>query len=50
MNMVGTPYNAVHFSFATVAKAASASKASEGYTMVLPCVIDAILPITIPKQ
>ena len=49
MNMVGTPYSAVHFSFWTDASTSSGSKLSM-ITAVAPCVTMAIIPSTRPKQ
>ena len=50
MNIVGTPCSPVHRSSATVSSTASGSKPSPGYTIVAPCVVQARLPSTIPKQ
>ena len=50
MNMVGTPYSDVQRSSATVCNVASGSKPSPGYTIAAPCVMQARLPITMPKQ
>ncbi len=50
MNIVGTPWSAVHFSFSTVFKTSSASKAGPGRTMVEPWVTQARLESTMPKQ
>jgi hypothetical protein len=50
MNIVGTPYSAVQRSAATVSRTWVGSKASEGMTIVAPCVVQPRLPITIPKQ
>ena len=50
MNMVGTPYSDVQRSSATVCNVASGSKPSPGYTIAEPCVMQARLPITMPKQ
>jgi len=49
MNMVGTPYSAVHFSLATAANARSGSNCSS-MTSVPPCVSTASTPSTQPKQ
>ena len=50
MNIVGTPYNEVQRSSATVASTDTGSNASFGMTIVAPCVVDPRLPITMPKQ
>jgi hypothetical protein len=50
MNIVGTPCSPVHFSSATVCKVASGSNPSPGYTIAVPCVVQARLPNTMPKQ
>ena len=50
MNIVGTPYSAVQRSAATVSSTCVGSKASEGMTIVAPCVVQPRLPITMPKQ
>ena len=50
MNIVGTPYSAVHCSSSTVSRTCVGSNASEGITIVAPCVVHPRLPNTIPKQ
>ena len=50
MNIVGTPYSEVHRSFCTVSIVITGSNASAGTTMVAPCVVQARLPSTMPKQ
>ena len=51
MNMVGTPYSAVQRSaWPPPRSIASGSKASPGTTMHAPCVVQARLPSTMPKQ
>lgn len=50
MNMVGTPYSAVHRSLATAASVLSASNVSLGKTSVAPCVMAASDAMTMPKQ
>ena len=50
MNIVGTPYSAVHRSACTVSSTCTGSNASEGITIVAPCVVQPRLPITMPKQ
>ena len=50
MNIVGTPCSTVQRSSATVCSVLSASKPSSGKTMVEPCVRQARLPSTMPKQ
>jgi len=50
MNMVGTPWRAVHCSCSTVFNTSSALKVGEGRTMVDPCVMHARFERTIPKQ
>ena len=50
MNMVGTPWSAVHFSAATASSAEIGSNTSAGYTIAEPCVTQARLPSTMPKQ
>ncbi len=50
MNIVGTPYTAVHFSSATARSVVSGSKPGAGMTIVAPCVMQPRLPITMPKQ
>ena len=49
MNIVGTPYRAVHFSFCTEARTSRGSKLST-ITAMAPCVTIAITPSTRPKQ
>ena len=50
MNIVGTPYRLVQRSDATAASVATGSNAGAGTTMQAPCVVQARLPRTIPKQ
>ena len=50
MNIVGTPYTAVHRSSAIVRSVISGSKPGAGITMVAPWVVQPRLPMTIPKQ
>jgi hypothetical protein len=50
MNIVGTPYNAVHRSSWTALSVAAGSNASLGITMQAPWVVQPRLPITMPKQ
>ena len=50
MNIVGTPYSAVHCSSWIVSSTWVGSKASDGYTIVAPWVVHPRLPITMPKQ
>ena len=50
MNIVGTPYSAVHLSSATTRRVVSGSKPGAGITMVAPWVVHPRLPITMPKQ
>ena len=50
MNIVGTPYSAVHLSSATARSVVSGSKPGAGITIVAPWVVQPRLPITIPKQ
>ena len=50
MNMVGTPWTAVHRSSWMVWSTLSASKAGEGRTMVEPWVMQAMFERTMPKQ
>ena len=49
INIVGTPYNAVHFSLCTEANTTRGSKRSSN-TAQPPLVMMAIIPSTIPKQ
>ena len=49
MNIVGTPYRAVHFSFCTEASTSRGSKLST-MTAVAPWVTMAMMPSTRPKQ
>ncbi len=50
MNMVGTPYREVQASASTAASVAAGSKAGAGITIAAPWLVQARLPITIPKQ
>ncbi len=50
MNIVGTPYQDVHRSWATASRVLTGSKAGAGMTTQQPCVSAPRLPITIPKQ
>ena len=50
MNIVGTPYTAVHRSSAIARSVASGSKPGPGITIVAPWEVQPRLPITIPKQ
>lgn len=50
MNMVGTPYSAVHFSSCTARRDANPSKLSAGKTIAAPCVAVAMYPKMLPKQ
>ena len=50
MNMVGTPYRAVHRSCSTAARVAAGSKPWDGMTTQAPCVSAPRLPSTLPKQ
>ena len=50
MNIVGTPYSAVHRSSCTVSSTDTGSNASFGMTIVAPCEVQPRLPITMPKQ
>ena len=50
MNMVGTPYRLVAFSWATARSAARGSKPGPARMIALPWDVAARLPITIPKQ
>ena len=50
MNIVGTPYTAVHRSAAIAFSVASGSKPGAGITIVAPWVVQPRLPITMPKQ
>ena len=50
MNIVGTPYSEVQRSAWTACSVASGSKFSPGTTMQAPCVTQARLPSTMPKQ
>ena len=50
MNMVGTPYSAVQRSSCTASMLATGSNDSAGTTMPAPCVVQARLPSTMPKQ
>ena len=50
MNMVGTPCRPVQASSCTVCRVSKGSNPSFGYTMVAPCVRQARLPSTMPKQ
>ena len=50
MNMVGTPYNEVQRSVATDRRVAAGSNPGAGMTIVAPCVVQARLPMTMPKQ
>ena len=50
MNMVGTPYTAVHRSFSNATRVFSGSKYSEARTMVAPVVAQATVPRVQPKQ
>ena len=50
MNIVGTPWSAVHRSSCTVARTASALKTGEGRTIAEPWVTAAMLERTMPKQ
>ena len=50
MNMVGTPCNAVQRSCATLCKVCTGLKCGAGRTIVAPCVTQARLPSTMPKQ
>ena len=50
MNMVGTPCSPVQRSACTVSSTAFGSKPSPGNTMAAPCVTQARLPSTMPKQ
>ena len=50
MNIVGTPYSDVHRSSWTARRVAAGSKPGAGITMQAPCVVQARLPSTIPKQ
>ncbi len=50
MNIVGTPYSEVHRSSRAARNVAAGSKPGAGITMQAPCVVQARLPRTIPKQ
>ena len=50
MYMVGTPSSDVHFSLVTAFITASGSNDSPTITMQAPCVVQAMLPNTMPKQ
>ena len=50
MNMVGTPYSAVHRSWVTACSVAAGSKPAAGITIVAPWLVQPRLAITIPKQ
>ena len=50
MNIVGTPYSAVHRSASIVSSTWVGSKESAGMTIVAPCVVHPRLPMTMPKQ
>ncbi len=50
MNIVGTPYSEVHRSACTAPSAAAGSKPSAGITIAAPWLVQARLPITMPKQ
>ncbi len=50
MNIVGTPWTAVHFSFSMVVMTATGSKYSDGSTRAEPCVMQARFDRTMPKQ
>ena len=50
MNIVGTPYSDVQRSVSTARNVASGSNAASGKTIVAPCVVQARLPSTMPKQ
>ena len=50
MNIVGTPYSAVHASASTVSSTWVGSNASDGMTIVAPWVVQPRLPMTMPKQ
>ena len=50
MNIVGTPYSDVQRSAATAFSVASGSNPGAGITMAAPCVVQARLPSTMPKQ
>ena len=50
MNIVGTPYTAVHRSSASASSVASGSKPAAGYTIVDPDAMQPRLPIPMPKQ
>ena len=49
-NIVGTEYNAVHFSSWTLLRVATGLKASDGKTIADPCVAVAMYPRIHPKQ
>ena len=50
INIVGTPYSEVQPSACTAARVASGAKVSAGSTMAAPEAMQAMLPITMPKQ
>ncbi len=50
MNIVGTPWTAVHRSFSMAMSVDMGSKCSAGSTMVAPWVMQARLESTMPKQ
>ena len=50
MNMVGTPYSAVHRSWVTAFSVAAGSKPAAGITIVAPWLVQPRLAITMPKQ
>ena len=50
MNMVGTPWRAVHRSDSTASRTVTGPHPSSGKTTVAPCVKQARTPRTIPKQ
>ena len=50
MNMVGTPYSDVHRSSTTARRLAAGSNPGEGMMIAEPCVVQARLPSTMPKQ
>ena len=49
-NIVGTPYNAVHFSLTRKSNVSLASKDSPGKIIAAPLLTAPKTPITIPKQ
>ncbi len=50
MNIVGTPYTAVHLSDSIAAASVPGRTPGAGITIVAPWVVQPRLPITMPKQ